>query len=106
MRSGGRLCAVLGLVECAVRGVLFLDAPPPRLVVAIPLHRGREAGFEVCLWNPAEAAQLRGIERVPAVVTGPVRDRRNERVGAAGQRENAPRQVDVADLVPAADVVD
>src|SRR6185503_1830482 len=98
--------AVLALVVLAELGVLVLDRPPPPLVVAVPRDSFREALFERLPRPPAERLQLRGVERVAAIVAGTIGHRLDQRVGLADERQDPVRQVHVLDVVAAADVVD
>ena len=59
----------------------------------------RRARLEVLLGPPAERVQLRRVERVAAVVARPVLDVADELVVGAGQLEDAPRDVEVLELV-------
>src|SRR4030095_7420814 len=95
---------VLGLVVLAEDA--GLDRLPPRLVPAVPLHGRGERGVEGRRRRPAERLDLPGIERVAAVVTGPIRDRLDQALRLAEQREDLTGQRDVLDLGAAPDVVD
>src|SRR5262245_24619274 len=98
--------AVLRLHVRLVRRVLFLDGAPPPLVVAIPLDGLPQSLLERHLWGPAGRAQLARVEAVAPVVPGPVGHWLDERAWLAQAVENAVRQLDVHDVVAAADVVD
>ena len=97
--------AVLPLVEGAVGGALLRDGPPPGLVAHVPVDGRGEAVVEGGLRFPAQRAQLRGVERVAAVVARAVRDRGDERRRPVEGAQDAVRQVEVGGRVPAADVV-
>ncbi len=55
---------------------------------------------------PAECAELRRVERVAAVVAGPVLDSAHERRICAQMLEDEPGQLDVLSFLAGADVVD
>src|SRR4030095_10710367 len=74
---------VLGLVVLAEGA--GLDRLPPRLVPAVPLHGRGERGVEGRRRRPAERFDLPGIERVAAVVTGPIRDRLDQALRLGGR---------------------
>src|SRR3954469_16814338 len=59
---------VIGVVRAG------LDGAPPRLVPAVPLDGLAEAVPEPDRRRPAEAAQLRTVDRVAAVMSGTVGD--------------------------------
>src|SRR6187455_2183718 len=101
-RSPGVLRLVVGLE----RGVLFPDRAPPPLVLPVPGDRLGQALLEVVLRAPAEPLQLRGVERVAAIVAGPIADRLDQRRGPSDEIEQPVGEVDVLHLVAAADVVD
>src|SRR5258707_15245304 len=58
--------AVVAPVVLAVGGVRLLERPPPRLVLAIPRHRPRQAVRERNLRLPAHRAQLPAVQAVTA----------------------------------------
>src|SRR6266542_7010342 len=78
---GGQALAVLRAVEGAVRGVLFLDRPPPLLVAAIPGDRLRQALFERRRGTESQSGELAGVERVTPVVPGTVVDEADQALG-------------------------
>src|SRR5206468_12893814 len=82
-----------------------LDRLPPGAVVAVPLDGLREAFLEAPLGLPAELAQLRGVERVAAIVPGAILDVADQRGVGARELEDALGDVQVLALL-AADVVD
>src|SRR5262245_28911969 len=79
---------VLGLVVLTERA--RLDRLPPRLVPAVPLDGRGERGVEAGARRPAERLDLARVERVAAVVAGPVGDRRDQALGLAEQGEDPP----------------
>src|SRR5690606_40091161 len=98
--------AVLRGVVGAEGGVLLLDRRPPPLVLLVPLHGLAEARVEGHLRLPAERAEPGGVERIPAIVSGPVLHALDERGVASRELEDAGGDIDVPDLVAAAAVVD
>src|SRR3954468_21779464 len=88
------------------RGVLFLNGPPPRLIVAVPRHGAAETLLELHLGGPAQPAQLCRVQRVTAIVAESIGDRTDERRRTSSQFQNTVGEVDVLDFVAAADVVD
>src|SRR6266542_4050884 len=97
---------VLSLVVLAVFRVLVLDRPPPPLVLAIPVHSFREPLVKAFLWFPSKRLELRGVERIASVVSGAIRDRRDQGGRLSDQIEDAVGQIDVLDFVAATNVVD
>src|SRR3990170_6847272 len=97
----------VGVLAAVVGEVLArLDRLPPVAAGAVPLDRLGETVLEAPLRPPAERAPPRRVEGVAAVVTGPIGHVADEpRVGAR-QLEDAARDLDVLELVAAADVVD
>src|SRR6185436_16603720 len=97
------------------RGVLLLVVPlvvagfdrlPPLAVLAVPVDRLLEpTRVERVLRRPAQVAQLGRVDRVAAVVAGPVRDMAYEIRAGARQVEDAANDLHVLALLPA-DVVD
>ena len=68
-------------------------------LLAIPRDGGGEPVLERHLGPPAEPAQLRRVERVAAIVPGPIRDRLDERRRAArASVEDPMREIDVRAL--------
>src|SRR4051794_14787843 len=106
LRSGGAAepAAVVALVVLAV--LAAADRRPPPLVLAVPVDRLGEPLLEAAARLPAELAHLVGRQAVATVVPGPVGHVLDQRLVAAGQREDASHHVDVRRLVRAADVVD
>ena len=101
------LAEPLGVLLLVVRAVVAgLDRLPPVAVVAVPGDRLGQAVRERARRRPAERPELRGVQRVAAIVPGAVLDVTDERLVGAGQLEDRPRQVAVLDLLAAADVVD
>src|SRR5207248_10416313 len=96
--------AVLPLVVCAE--LAGLERPPPRLVLAIPAHRRLQRGAERVARRPAQLPELGRVERVAAVVAGPVGHQADEAIGLAEPPQDLVRQGDVGHLVTAGDVVD
>ena len=66
----------------------------------------RSPGSNGTCGAPAEPLQLRRVERIAAVVAGAIGDRTDQRFRLAGQIENPPGEIDVEDVIAAADVVD
>src|SRR6478736_1002674 len=97
--------AVLRLIVLLERHVVVLDRPPPPLVRAVPGHRLGEPGVEGDQRGPPERVELGGVERIPAVVAGPILDVADQRLGLVQERENPMREHAVRDRVRAADVV-
>src|SRR4030095_2105815 len=88
--------AVLPLV---VRAELAgLERTPPRVVVAIPVHRGLQRRGEGVAGRPAELPELRAVQRVATVVAGSIGHRLNETLGLAGQSQDLAGQGEVLDL--------
>src|SRR5262245_30769311 len=83
-----------------------LERPPPGLVLAIPPDGQRERVGERVLRRPAELTHLGRLKRVAPVVAGPVLHGTDERLGLAGELQDAAGEIDVLDLGAAADVVD
>src|SRR5689334_13722573 len=73
--------AVLRVVVSAEGGIVFLNRPPPRLVLPVPGDGVTQTGIERNLGTPVECLQLRGVEGVAPVVPRPVDDRLNQRFG-------------------------
>src|SRR6266567_3080779 len=105
-RAASGAGAVLALVILAELGILVLDRTPPPLVLAVPRHRFGESPIEGHFRSPADGLELRGVERIPSIVPGPVCHRPDERRGLAEQVEDAVREIDISNLIAAADVVD
>src|SRR6187397_982162 len=103
--SGARARAVLARVVRAEGGVLLLDRPPPGLVFSIPAHRRGEARVEWHLWPPPQRFELARVEGVPPIVALSIGHRLNERRRPTDLLQDLVREVDVRDLVAAADVV-
>src|SRR5206468_9231807 len=76
--SSGEPRGVLSLVELA-ETVGALDRLPPVAIVAVPVDRRPDAVLPLSPRCPAERAQLRRVERVAAVVPGPVLDVSDQR---------------------------
>src|SRR3954447_3927068 len=71
---------------------------PPRTVLLVPKHRLAQAHLERDLRSPADLGlDFRPVERVPAIVAGPVGHDHLQRLGFAERREHA-----VGDLLDAA----
>src|SRR5260221_7735663 len=98
--------AVLRLVILAELRVAVLDRPPPPLVLLVPGDGVGEPLLEAVLRPPPEGLELRRVERIPPVVAGPVRDGRDQGRRLAAELQEAMREVQVLDLVAAADIVD
>src|SRR5262249_26264752 len=104
-RAGGQAVAVLRAVELAIRGVLFLDRPPPVLVLAVPRHGLGEAAVERGLRpNPRRRELPRG-ERVARVVPGPAAHEADQALRPRELAQAPLGDLDVLRLVPSADVV-
>src|ERR687891_806874 len=99
----GEAVRVLALVVVEV--LARLDLLPPGAVVAVPGDGLDERLRELAARLPAERPQARGVDRVAAVVTGPVLDVPDERRAHTGQLDDAPHDVEVLQLL-AGDVVD
>src|SRR4029434_5128016 len=97
---------VLSLVVRLERGIALLDRTPPPFVLSIPRDRVLQPGLEWHLGCPADAAQFRRIETIAPVVPRPIGDRLDQRSWFAEPFEDAVGEVDVHDIVAAADVVD
>ena len=99
--------AVLRLVVGLEGGVLFLDRAPPPLVLAVPGDRlRRRPSSKSCDRRPAQRLQLRGVERIAAIVARADPRPAGSASGPADELEQAVGEVDVLHLVAAADVVD
>ena len=86
----GRLAlqmTVLRLVVGAVLGVLLLDrAPPPIVVRGTTSTVSASPSSNAHRRRPSQLAQLRRVERIAAIVAGPIGHRPNQRCRALGQR--------------------
>ena len=98
------LRAVLALVVLAV--LAGADRPPPVLVVPVPGDGPLDPLVEADRGPPAEPLGALGGERVAAVVAEPVGDVVDQRLVAAGELEDPRDDLDVRQLLGAADVVD
>src|SRR4030095_1071832 len=65
-----------------------LERTPPRVVVAIPVHRRLQRGGEGVAGHPAELPELGAIQRVATVVAGSIGHRLDEALGPAGQPQD------------------
>src|SRR4029450_1408155 len=65
-----------------------LERTPPRVVVAIPVHRGLQRGGEGVAGHPAELPELGAVQRVATVVAGSIGHRLDEALGLAGQPQD------------------
>jgi hypothetical protein len=72
----------------------------------IPGDRVAQSLVERHFRPPTERAQLCRVERIPAIVPGTVCNRPDERLRFADQLQNAPGEIDIGEVVAAADVVD
>ena len=97
---------VLSLVVRLERRIALLDRPPPPLVLLIPPHGLDETALERHLRCPSDSTKLGGIETVAAIVTGTIGDRLDQRPWLAECIQDPVREVDVHDVVAAANVVD
>src|ERR1051326_963243 len=105
-RPRQRLVA-LGIHPIVIRKVgSVADLTNPVLMSLIPLDRPGQTLAEADLGRPAPiATNLRTIDSVTAVVTGPILNVLNEGVRFAQQPQNLPHHVDVCHFIAAADVV-
>src|SRR5688500_19405556 len=63
---------------------IFENALPPGFIVEVPLHGFAEAGGVILFWRPAELAlDLAGVNGVPQVMAGTVRDRKSTRLNSS-----------------------
>src|SRR5438105_13380832 len=83
-----------------------LERAPPGLVLAVPAHGGGQRVRERMARAPAELMDLARVERVPAIVAGPVRDGPDQALRLVGQAQDPTGEVHVLDLGAATDVVD
>src|SRR5262249_9802802 len=104
-RAGGQAVAVLRAVELAIRGVLFLDRPPPVLVLAVPRYGLGEAAVERGLRPESQRRELTRVERVAPVVPGPVVHEADRPCRPRALAQPPFRDLDVPRLVASADVV-
>src|SRR5262249_54609891 len=95
---------VLPLVELAEPGGA-LDGLPPLAVVAVPVDRRPDPVLPAASRRPAERTELRGVQRVAAVVARTVLDVTDERAVGAEMLEHEVRQLDVLVLFVGGDVV-
>src|SRR5262245_6014099 len=103
MISRPQLLSVLALVVVAV--LVRADRLPPPGVVAIPLDYRSQSLLEPDLGHPAEIGRFLRGERVAAVVAQPVLDVLDQRLVATGELQDLVNDVDVGQLIRAADVV-
>src|SRR5437899_160135 len=97
--------AVRVLLPVVLGKLAGLDRLPPASVRAVPLDRLRQAFLERAPSPPAEPLELRGVERIAAVMAEPVVDVADEGWVGPGQLDDQPGDVQVLALLPA-DVVD
>ena len=83
-----------------------LHRAPPGLVVAVPGDGLGQALVEVVGGGPAELADPAGVQRVAPVVAWPVGHELDHVLAGAERGQDAAGQLQVGDLVAAADVVD
>src|SRR4030095_11612386 len=83
-----------------------LERTPPRVVVAIPVHRGLQGGGEGVAGHPAELPELGAIQRVATVVGGSIGHRLDKALGLTGQAQDLAGQGEVLCLVAAAECGD
>src|SRR6185369_6929369 len=81
--------AVVAPVVLAEGGVRLLERPPPRLVLAVPRDRPRQAVRERHLRLPAHLAELPAVEAVAPVVAGTVRHALDEALRLADEGQDA-----------------
>src|SRR5262245_61792660 len=83
-----------------------LQGAPPGLVGLVPADGGGQGVVEAMSRLPSQRVELARVHRVAPVVAGAVADRANEAVGLLTEVQDAARERQVLQLVPAPDVVD
>src|SRR5581483_8335036 len=101
--SGERPPVLAPVVLAVLAGA---DRAPPVLVLAVPGDGALDPLAEAHLRAPAQLQQALGAKRIAAVVAGTVGDVLDQRGVAPAELEDAAHDLDVGQLVRAADVVD
>ena len=78
----------------------------PLGVLAVPGDGPRQAFVERHLGRPAQLAQTLSAHAVPEVVAGSVLDERDQRLGRLPRGADAPRQLEVGELLAVTDIED
>src|SRR6266702_3913807 len=84
----------------------WFQRPPPGLVLAVPADGRGQAGVEAARGRPAQLPDLGRVHRVAPVMPWPVADVLDHLLASAEGGQEMAGQLEVADLVAGADVVD
>src|ERR1035437_2299019 len=103
LAGAGQPSPVLPLV--VVLPLPSLDAPPPILVLEIPVHGGRQARLEGHLVRPAKGGELGAVHGIAAVVARPILDLPDERPRLAQVPQECRHDLAIGSLVIPGDVV-